>query len=63
MLTMLTPERHQVGYTLPVSSDIFRVGSVVFILKFTLNWGKCLLRKKFLSRSFRMKLLTKLVKE
>ena len=47
MLTMLTPERHQVGYTLPVSSDIFRVGSVVFILKFTLNWEKCLLGKQF----------------
>ena len=32
-LTMLIPERHQLGYTLPVSSGVFRVSSGVFILK------------------------------
>ena len=46
-LTMLTPERHQLSFSLPVSSVGFRVGSDIFIIKFTLNWEKCLLGKYF----------------
>ena len=46
-LAMLTPKHDQLDFILPLSSVVFRVGSDIFIIKFTLNWEKCLLGKYF----------------